>query len=165
MTFSEEDESRFIRLAMEQAEQAIQEGHSPFGAVLVDKNGKVIKTAHNTVSKLTDSTSHAEMNLIRYMAREKGINDLSDYAIFINATSCAMCASALIRAGVKNFYFGAPFESHTNPAISFRELAPFTKEPISYKGGILAKECAAQIERGRKLKRQKWESEMKINGD
>jgi guanine deaminase len=152
MEFTPKQQERFMRLAMEQAEQSIQEGHSPFGAVLVDKQGRVIKMAHNTVSKLTDKTSHAELNMIRYMAREKGIYDLSDYALFVNATSCAMCASALIKVGMKHFYFGAPFEPHTNPALSFEQLAPYAKEPISFTGGILAEECMAQIKRGRKAK-------------
>jgi tRNA(adenine34) deaminase len=150
MNFTKKQQEKFIRMAMEQTEQSIREGHSPFGAVLVDELGTVVKVVHNTVSKLTDRTSHAELNMIRYMAREKGMYYLSDYAIFVNATSCAMCAAALIRVGMRDFYFGAHLEPHANPAISFEQLAQYTKEPISFTGGILAEECMAQIERGRK---------------
>lgn len=152
MNFSKQQQESFVRLAMEQAEMSIESGCSPFGVVLVDREGKVLVAARNTVTPETDITQHAEMNLLRVAAEKLGLQKFPECAVFINAASCSMCASALIQAGVRNFYYGAPFEPHTNPAVSYIQLSQYCKEPLNIYEGILGDECKAQIERGRKGK-------------
>lgn len=150
MSFTETQQQQFVRLAMSQAAQAAQEGCPPFGVVLVNAEGEVVAATHNTASVATDMTCHAEVNLIRFMAKENNIRKLTGYAVFINAASCTMCAAALIQSGIRDFYYGTAFESHTNPAASYEQLAQFVSEPIRVAGGILADECTAQIQEARK---------------
>ena len=150
MKLSQQDQERFIGLAMEQAELAIRQADEPFGLVLVDEKGDVIAAAHNTAYSARDMLAHAEMNLIKKVYAERGRSAFAGCSAFINAASCTMCAAALIRAGVQDFYYGASFESHMNPMLSYKQLASYTKRPITVHGGILADECLAQIERGRK---------------
>ena len=69
---------KLVRIAMNEAEKAIQEGNSPFGAVISDLNGNVITIAHNTVNTETDPTAHAEMNVIRGVSKKIKIKDLSN---------------------------------------------------------------------------------------
>lgn len=147
--FSTEDQERLVRLAMKQAEIAIRHGDEPFGVVLVDRSGMVVAEARNTAYSTNDLTAHAEINLIRRVQQEHGRGRFDGCAVFANAASCGMCASALIRAGLQNFYFGAPFEPRTNPAVSFEQLQSYCKNPLYIHAGILAAECVAQIERGR----------------
>lgn len=157
MTFTQEQQEMFIRLAMEQADVAIAEGNPPFGAVIVDETGEILAADHNTTAQ-SDMTCHAEINLIRKIAKEHGRMKLTGCTAFINAASCSMCASALIQAGVRDFYYGAPFEPHTNPAVSYSILAQYCKEPIDAHEGILGDECKQQIERGRVRQSARGES-------
>ena len=149
MDFSTEQQEQFIRLAMEQVEESIKVGGNPFGAVLVDAAGTILVATRNTVTPKTDILQHAELNLIREFHEKTGLQKLTDHAVFINASSCSMCASALVQAGVRDFYYGAPFEAHTNPAASYRQLAEFCHEPLAIHDGILVDECVSQIARGR----------------
>ena len=149
MAFTQEQQEHFIRLAMEQVEASIQAQGTPFGAVLVSPEGEVVAAARNMVTPETDILRHAELNLLREAHEKTGQQKYPGYAVFINAASCSMCASALIQAGIREFYYGAPFEPHTNPAVSYKQLEPFCKEPLTIVEGILADECRAQIERGR----------------
>jgi tRNA(adenine34) deaminase len=149
MSFSSEKQEYFMRVAMEQAQAAIERGDSPFGAVLVTPQGDVMATDSNTAYTSNDMTAHAEINLIRQVQKEYGRDALAGQALIVNAASCAMCASAVIRAGVREVYYGAPFEPHTNPAITYEGLEPHCRNPIRVIGGILADECMTQIEQGR----------------
>lgn len=149
MAYTPDEQEQFVQLAMNEVEKAINGGYPPFGAVIVDENKRVLASAYNTASAATDMTCHAEINLIRYIAKEFGRTKLKGCTAFINAASCSMCASALMQAGVREFYYGAPFEPHTNPAVSYLTLQQYCKEPIQVTEGILANECKQQIERGR----------------
>lgn len=152
MTFTQEQQEKFIRLAMEQAEESIESGGTPFGAVLVDDSGNILVAARNTATAETDILRHAELNLLRLAHASTGRKKFADCAVFINAASCTMCAAAMIQADIRNFYYGAPFEPHTNPGISYEGLAEYCHEPLIITGGIFAEECKAQIERGRNNK-------------
>lgn len=147
--FSTQQQEQFVRLAMEQAEASIAAGSGPFGAVLVDEAGEVVAAACNTVTPETDILHHAELNLLRIAHEKTGLQKFPKHAVFINAASCSMCASALIQAGIREFYYGAPFEPHTNPAVSYDQLRAFCVEPLSIVEGILLDECVAQISSGR----------------
>ena len=37
----------FMKLAMQEAEQAVKGGNAPFGVVVVDKNGQVVAQDHD----------------------------------------------------------------------------------------------------------------------
>ncbi len=54
-----------LRTAIEIAAQAREHGNHPFGAILVDKENKVLLQAENTVVTGRDCTGHAETNLMR----------------------------------------------------------------------------------------------------
>ena len=57
------DDERYMQMALEQAQAALQEGEVPIGAVVVCK-GRVIARAHNLTERLNDPTAHAEMQAI-----------------------------------------------------------------------------------------------------
>ena len=58
MSTSNED-LRYMKIALGEAQQAYDEGEVPVGAVVVCK-GRVIARAHNLTETLTDVTAHAE---------------------------------------------------------------------------------------------------------
>ena len=54
------EDEKFMRLALEQAENAMGQGEVPVGAVLVG-DGKIIYRGHNQTELLNDVTAHAEI--------------------------------------------------------------------------------------------------------
>mgnify|MGYP001343562707 CR=1 FL=1 len=51
--------------ALAEAEAAAASGEVPIGAVLVDREGRILAAAHNRVEVDRDPTAHAEMLVLR----------------------------------------------------------------------------------------------------
>jgi len=83
----------------------IKRGGGPFGAVIV-KDGKIIATGVNRVTKNNDPTAHAEVSAIRKAARKLGTFDLSGCEIFTSCEPCPMCLSAIYWAHLEKIYYG-----------------------------------------------------------
>lgn len=145
-----EVKERLVRLAMTEADKAIIEGNSPFGAVLADNEWTVIAVAHNTSTSTSDPTAHAEINLIREVCQRLNTKDLSSYYLISNAESCPMCFSAAIKAKISHFVFGAPTELDSNPLLTVFEIAQHAKNHLEIDSGILKEKCIAHIANARK---------------
>jgi len=78
----------------------------PFGAVIVHNN-KIIASAHNEVLKTKDSTSHAEMNVIRRACKKLDSFDLSACTLYTTCQPCPMCLGAIFWARIQIVYYGA----------------------------------------------------------
>ena len=91
----------------------------PFGAVIVDKNNKVIAVASNTVLGSHDPTAHAEVNAIRKAGEVLGTHDLSGCTLYATGYPCPMCLSAIIWANIKNVYYGTNLSDASK--IGFRD--------------------------------------------
>ena len=138
-------QKKLVKKAMKEAEKAIVEWNSPFGAIIADMMWKVLVKAHNTSRTDMNPTAHVEMNAIKKACKKLATKDLSGYCLVSNAESCPMCMSAAIKAKIRNFIFGAPTELDSNPYITAEEVAKHAKNPIHIEAGILADECTHQI--------------------
>ena len=67
-----EQDARFMARALELAELAVTRGQTPFGAVVVDRDGQVTGEGHNTVRADRDPTAHGEIVAIRAAWRHLG---------------------------------------------------------------------------------------------
>ncbi len=103
---SQEDDRRFMQLAIDKAREGIEQGQSPFGACIA-REGQMIAVAHNTVWRDGDSTAHAEVNAIREACRSLDTIDLEGCTIYTTCEPCPMCFSASHWAGVSRIVFGA----------------------------------------------------------
>ncbi len=75
--------NEYMRKAKENADMGIAKGEGgPFGAVIVDIDGKIIACGNNKVLKEKDPTAHAEIVAIREACKVLGTSDLSN-CIFI----------------------------------------------------------------------------------
>jgi len=79
----------------------------PFGAVIADKDGKIISRGHNIVLSTNDPTNHAEVVAIREACKRLGTHDLSDYVLYSSCEPCPMCLSAVIWSNIRTMYYGA----------------------------------------------------------
>ena len=153
--FDKAKQEELVRIAMEEAEKAIQRGDDPFGGVIVDREGKILVREGNRENTENNPSSHAEMVAIREACRILGKKDLSGYISVCNAESCPMCMSALIMAGIREFYFGTSMESFCNPYLRMQEVADRAQEKVMLHPGILYDECTEQVQRGRRIRNGK----------
>jgi tRNA(adenine34) deaminase len=130
---------------MHEANLAAEEGNYPFGAVVADCNGNVIAAAHNTQETGRDPTAHAEINLIRKLAKEYQQDEFRLFYLASNAESCSMCFSAAIKAGIIHYIFGAPSEKHMEPFITVADITKLCRVSPDISYGVLEQECVHQI--------------------
>jgi tRNA(adenine34) deaminase len=96
----------FMRLALREAERALEHDDVPIGAVVVHA-GEVIGTAHNERELRNDPTAHAEMLALREAARKLASWRILDAALYVTLEPCAMCAGAIVLARVPRVIYGA----------------------------------------------------------
>ena len=92
--------------ALALAEEAAADGETPVGAVIVDREGKVIGRGRNR-REAGDPLGHAELLVIREVAQAMGDWRLEGTTMVVTLEPCAMCAGALVNARVERLVFGA----------------------------------------------------------
>ena len=139
--------------AIQEAQNAIAMGNSPFGAVLCNKEGEVIERAHNTTNTDTNPTAHAEINLIRKATKKLQSKDLSEYILISNVQSCPMCVCAAVKSKITHFIFGCAEDATLLPPITVFEINKYCKNTLTIETGILQQECEEQLNKARNAKR------------
>jgi tRNA(adenine34) deaminase len=129
-------DEQFMRKAIAEAQQALQEGEIPIGAVIVC-NDRIIARAHNLTETLHDVTAHAEMQAITAAANELGGKYLTDCTLYVTIEPCTMCAGALGWSHLSRIVYGAADEKRGYQLYAPRALHPKT----TITGGIMEEEC------------------------
>lgn len=102
--------SQLIRQCIKLAEQAVQKGNHPFGALLI-LGEEIILTAENTAVTERDWTRHAELNLIRFATQDHDAQTLSRCTLYTSTEPCAMCSGAIYRVSIPRVVFGCSAEA------------------------------------------------------
>jgi len=95
----------FMRLALREAERALEHDDVPIGAVIVHE-GEVLAAAPNERELRGDPTAHAEMLVLRAASEKLGGWRLLDTVLYVTLEPCAMCAGAIVLARVPRVVFG-----------------------------------------------------------
>ena len=113
-------DEKWMRIAIEEANIAMNENEIPVGAVLI-QNQKLIAQAHNQPINNNDPTAHAEINAIREACIKLNNERLIDCDIYVTLEPCSMCAAVISRAKIKRIYYGADDLMHgsVNGSINF----------------------------------------------
>jgi len=148
----------WMRLALDEAEDALREGEVPVGAVVV-LGEKVIGRGHNRVITDQDPTAHAEIVALRDAARFLQNYRLVGATVYVTLEPCVMCAGALIHARAERLVYGARdpragavesvFQICTSSALNHQ---------LEVRGGVLEQECREMIQSFFQKKRE-------INGE
>jgi tRNA(adenine34) deaminase len=103
---AKKNDKAFMRLALEEARKAQEEGEVPVGAVVVHK-GEVIARGFNRRESWQDPTAHAELIAVRRAAEYLGSWRLIDCTVYVTLEPCPMCAGMLVNARVPRLVYGA----------------------------------------------------------
>ncbi len=94
-----EQDLRFLDVCLSLAEEALKAGDSPFGSVLVDKEGKILAKARNRVNEL-NALAHPEFELAAWALDNLGANERQQATMYTSGEHCPMCAAAHGQAGI-----------------------------------------------------------------
>ena len=142
------DDERFMRMALAEAQQAADEQEIPIGAVIVCQ-GRVLSRAHNLTETLCDVTAHAEMQAITAAANTLGGKYLHDCTLYVTVEPCPMCAGALAWSQIGGVVYGA-----SDPKRGFSQFTPSLMHPkTEVTSGRLADECGTIVSEFFKKKR------------
>lgn len=96
----------FMKQTLILARRAFSHDDVPIGAVIV-RDGKIVARGENQVQKKHNPTLHAEIVAINRACKKLGQKFLDDCDIYVSLEPCAMCATAISFARIKNIYFAA----------------------------------------------------------
>jgi tRNA(adenine34) deaminase len=135
----------FMRLALREAERALEHEDVPIGCVLVH-GGEVVAAAPNERELRGDPTAHAEVLALREASQALGGWRLSDTVLYVTLEPCAMCAGAIVLARVPRVVWGAPDPKAGAAGSVLDVLAePRLNHRPDTAGGLLAEESAALL--------------------
>jgi len=106
----------YMRIAVQEARDALAEGNFPYGAVLV-RGGAVIGVGRNHMNTHNDPTSHAEIDVLRAAGLQ---STYADTVMYASAFPCIMCAGPIVMLGVPEVIVGASWEGY-EPSRAFLE--------------------------------------------
>ncbi|MER5574341.1 tRNA adenosine(34) deaminase TadA [Streptomyces massasporeus] len=136
-----------MRLAMDEAAEAVRGGDVPVGAVVLAPDGTtVLAVGHNEREAGGDPTAHAELLALRRAASALGAWRLAGCTLVVTLEPCTMCAGAIQQSRVDRLVYGARDEK-AGAAGSLWDLVRDRRlnhrpEVIE---GVLAEECAGLL--------------------
>ena len=134
-----------MRLALDQAHNALLVGEVPVGAVIL-RDGQLIATGYNRPVTTLDPTAHAEIGALRHAATLLGNYRLPGCELYVTLEPCAMCAMALLHARLSRVVFGTT-DPKTGAAGSVLNLfeQPQLNHHTALVGGVMADDCSALL--------------------
>jgi tRNA(adenine34) deaminase len=149
----------FMRLALREAEAALEAGEVPIGAVVVhdtpDGDRRVIAAAHNQREQLRDPTAHAEMIAITQAAEALGNWRLTGCTLYVTLEPCPMCAGAIVLARLPRLVYGAADPKAGAITTLFRLVDdPRLNHRSEVIAGVLAEQCGEILSRFFQQRRQ-----------
>ncbi|MGH2781695.1 MAG: tRNA adenosine(34) deaminase TadA [Thermoleophilaceae bacterium] len=132
----------YMRLALREAERAIEHDDVPIGCVIAHR-GEVIAAARNERELRGDPTAHAEILALREASRRLAAWRLLDTVLYVTLEPCAMCAGAVVLARVPRVVYAAP-DPKAGAAGSVLDVLgePRLNHRPDVAGGLLAEEGA-----------------------
>ena len=138
-------DERFMRLAIGEAQRALEHDDVPIGAVVV-RDDVVIGAGRNERERRQDPTAHAEVLALREAAAAVGSWRVLDSVLYVTLEPCAMCAGAIVLARVPRVVYGTVDPKAGAAGSVLNVLAePRLNHRPQVAGGLLADECAALL--------------------
>jgi tRNA(adenine34) deaminase len=135
----------WMRMALREAERALEMDEVPIGCVIVHDN-KVIAKGHNLTEQLQDATAHAEMVALTAASSHLKTRYLNDCTLYVTIEPCPMCAGGIVWSRISTLVFGA----YDGKAGACGTLYNITEDKrlnhqVHTIPGVLDRECASLV--------------------
>jgi tRNA(adenine34) deaminase len=141
-----ESDEKYMKLALEQAGIAEENGDVPIGAVIVFEN-QVIGKAYNQREQLQDPTAHAEIIALTQAAAALENWHLNGCTMYVTLEPCPMCAGALVLARMDRLVYGCD-DPKTGACGSLYDIVRDKRlnHRLAVTSGVLADECSKLLQ-------------------
>lgn len=138
-------DEEYMLKAIELAKKAALMGECPVGAIVTDKNGKIIGEGYNLRESTNSPTSHAEIVAIEKAAEHIKSWRLTECTLYVTLEPCPMCAGAIINSRIKRIVYGA-FDEKAGVCSSLFNIFeyPFNHIPL-VRSRVLEQECGNML--------------------
>ena len=135
----------FMRLALREAERALEHDDVPVGAVVVHE-GEVVGAGHNERELRQDPTAHAEMLALREAAAHLRSWRLLGTVLYVTLEPCVQCAGAIVLGRIPRVVYGArdPKAGAAGSVLDVLSEPRLNHRP-EVAAGLLAEECSAVL--------------------
>ena len=100
-------DERLLRQTFDVALKAREAGEHPFGSLLADKDGNVLREQLNGYkSGGGDRTAHAERLLAQWARVNLSDDEIASCTLYTSAEPCAMCSGTIYWVGIGRVVFG-----------------------------------------------------------
>ncbi|UCE98936.1 MAG: nucleoside deaminase [Planctomycetota bacterium] len=139
-------DERFMRMAIEAARIAEENGDVPIGAVVV-REGQIIGKAYNQREQLQDPTAHAEIIALTQAAAALETWRLPGCTMYVTLEPCPMCAGALVLARVDRLVYGCD-DPKSGACRSLYNIVQDGRlnHRLEVTSGVLEEECREQLQ-------------------
>ena len=132
-----EKDKQFMSQAIAMAKKGMESDEGgPFGAIIVDKNGKIVGKGNNKVTSTNDPTAHAEVVAIRDACKNLNTFQLEGCTVYTSCEPCPMCLGAIYWARPERILFAASREDAA--AIGFDDDFIYKEIPLPIKDRQIA---------------------------
>lgn len=97
-----ETDTKFLRIAYEEAKYGYDEGGCPIGSVLA-RGDTLVSQGRNQRVQQGDPIAHGEMDALRKAGRQKTYRDTT---LYTSLSPCMMCAGTIIQFGIPRVVIG-----------------------------------------------------------
>ena len=135
-----------MRMAIEAARIAEDNGDVPIGAVIVYKD-QIIGKAYNQREQLKDPTAHAEIIALTQAAAALENWHLNGCTMYVTLEPCPMCAGALVLSRMDRLVYGCS-DPKTGACGSLYNIVDDERlnHRLEVSSGVLAGECREQLQ-------------------
>jgi len=139
-------DQRYMRMAIDQAYIAEENGDVPIGCVIVYEN-RVIAKGYNQREQLHDPTAHAEIIALTQAAEFIGNWRLHGCTIYVTLEPCPMCAGALVLGRLDRLVYGTE-DPKTGAVKSLYNIVQDDRlnHRLEVTSGVMQKECQEQLQ-------------------
>ena len=146
---------KMMKKALDLARKSESIGEVPIGAVITDKNGKIIVQSTNLRETKCTVLGHAELAAIHRACKTLGSWRLTDCTLYVTLEPCFMCSGALVQSRIGRVVFGAR-DPKGGALVSLGTLGNDTRlnHQFEITEGVLAEECGKVLKDFFKKKRK-----------
>jgi tRNA(adenine34) deaminase len=139
-------DERYMRMALDAALVAEENGDVPIGTVIVHE-GRLVAKAYNQREQLQDPTAHAEIIALTQAASALGLWRLHGCTIYVTLEPCPMCAGALVLARLDRLVYGCP-DPKTGACGSLYDIVRDGRlnHRLEVTAGVLADDCGRMLQ-------------------
>jgi tRNA(Arg) A34 adenosine deaminase TadA len=139
-----EQDEKFMRRAIELAQNGMNAGDGgPFGAIVV-KDGEIVGEGCNRVTSTNDPTAHAEVVAIRAACEKLNSFQLDGCTIYTSCEPCPMCLGAIYWARPAKVFYACTREDAANIEFDDQFIYEEIEKPIAMRESKPLIFCAAK---------------------